>query len=38
MDIDDHLISFIFESMQFHLVMLFSKFDSNKDSKLQHKD
>jgi len=35
-DIDDDLISFMFESMQFNLVMFFREFDI-KDSKLQHK-
>ncbi|VTR62532.1 Uncharacterised protein [Actinobacillus pleuropneumoniae] len=35
-DIDDDLISFMFESMQFNLVMFFRKFDI-KDSTLQHK-
>ncbi|WP_145325523.1 TetR/AcrR family transcriptional regulator [Paenibacillus xylanexedens] len=35
-DIDDDLISFMFESMQFNLIMFFREFDI-KDSKLQHK-
>ncbi|QLG40340.1 TetR/AcrR family transcriptional regulator [Paenibacillus sp. E222] len=35
-DIDDDLISFMFESMQFNLVMFFREFDI-KDSTLQHK-
>jgi AcrR family transcriptional regulator len=35
-DIDDDLISFMFESMQFNLVMFFREFDI-KDSKLQYK-
>ncbi|WP_440110663.1 TetR/AcrR family transcriptional regulator [Paenibacillus sp. QZ-Y1] len=35
-DIDDDLISFMFESMQFNLVMFFREFNI-KDSKLQHK-
>lgn len=35
-DIDDDLISFMFESMQFNLVLFFREFDI-KDSKLQHK-
>ncbi|MEC0259665.1 TetR/AcrR family transcriptional regulator [Paenibacillus lautus] len=35
-DIDDDLISFMFESMQFNLVMFFREFDI-KDSKLQFK-
>lgn len=35
-DIDDDLISFMFESMQFNLVMFYREFDI-KDSKLQHK-
>ncbi|MGD0031365.1 TetR/AcrR family transcriptional regulator [Paenibacillus illinoisensis] len=35
-DIDDELISFMFESMQFNLVMFFREFDI-KDSKLQLK-
>ncbi|KWX87859.1 TetR family transcriptional regulator [Paenibacillus riograndensis] len=35
-DIDDDLISFMFESMQFNLVMFFREFDI-KDTKLQHK-
>ncbi|MCY9159215.1 TetR/AcrR family transcriptional regulator [Bacillus atrophaeus] len=35
-DIDDDLISFMFESMQFNLVMFFREFDI-KGSKLQHK-
>lgn len=35
-DIDDDLISFMFESMQFNLVMFFREFDI-KDAKLQHK-
>ncbi|PRS41156.1 TetR family transcriptional regulator [Bacillus sp. NMCC4] len=35
-DIDDDLISFMFESMQFNLVMFFREFDI-KDSNLQHK-
>lgn len=35
-NIDDDLISFMFESMQFNLVMFFREFDI-KDSKLQHK-
>ena len=35
-DIDDDLNSFMFESMQFNLVMFFREFDI-KDSKLQHK-
>jgi AcrR family transcriptional regulator len=35
-DIDDDLISFMFESMQFNLVMFFREFNV-KDSNLQHK-
>ncbi|MGV2882432.1 TetR/AcrR family transcriptional regulator [Paenibacillus taichungensis] len=35
-DLDDDLISFMFESMQFNLVMFFREFDI-KDSTLQHK-
>ncbi|WP_124064807.1 TetR/AcrR family transcriptional regulator [Clostridium sp. E02] len=35
-DIDDDLISFMFESMQFNLIMFFREFDI-KDSNLQHK-
>jgi AcrR family transcriptional regulator len=35
-DIDDDLISFMFESMQFNLIMFFREFDI-KDSELQHK-
>ncbi|MED1016866.1 hypothetical protein [Bacillus atrophaeus] len=35
-DTDDDLISFMFESMQFNLVMFFREFDI-KDSKLQYK-
>jgi len=35
-DIDDDLISFMFESMQFNLIMFFREFDI-KDSKLQYK-
>ncbi|MGF6354932.1 AcrR family transcriptional regulator [Paenibacillus sp. 4624] len=35
-DLDDDLIAFMFESMQFNLVMFFREFDI-KDSKLQHR-
>lgn len=35
-DIDDDLISFIFESMQFNLAMFFREFDI-KDSRLYYK-
>jgi AcrR family transcriptional regulator len=35
-DIDDEMISFMFESMQFNLIMFFREFDI-KDSKLQQK-
>ena len=35
-DIDDDLVSFMFESMQFNTIMFYREFDI-KDSKLQHK-
>lgn len=35
-DVDDDLISFMFESMQLNLILFFREFDI-KDSKLQHK-